>query len=67
MPAMLLALKLDLCGHFASEIDAKVLQDHLWQVVSKLPKLVSSAEAAESDQMSLKTVTQAEIANADSP
>ena len=60
----------DLLGHkdlATTPLYAKVLQDDLRQVVTKLSPLVSGAGAADSAEMSLKNVTQAEIANGDSP
>lgn len=56
----------DLLGHkdlATTQIYAKVLQDHLRQVVSKLTPLVIDAKPSESDQMSLENVTRAEIQN----
>jgi integrase len=50
-----------------TQIHAKVLQDHLRQVVSKLSPLVSDANPSETDEMSLENVIRAEIGNADSP
>ena len=51
----------DLLGHkdlATTQIYAKVLQDHLRQVVSKLSPLASPETAPELDEMSLKNVTQ---------
>jgi hypothetical protein len=59
----------DLLGHkdlATTQIYAKVLQDHLRQVVGKLSPLVSPAEPEQPDKMSLENVTQAKIANLDS-
>jgi hypothetical protein len=46
-----------------TQIYAKVQQDHLRQIISKLSPLVSDAPAAPEASMSLENVTQPEIAN----
>ena len=58
----------DLLGHkdlATTQIYAKVLQDHLRHVVAKLSPLVSDGNSSANDEMTLKNVTQTEIANPD--
>jgi len=60
----------DVLGHkdlATTQIDAKVLQDHLRQIVTKLTPLVSGKESSEEIEMTLKNGTQAKLKEPASP